>query len=106
SSPAIDVEVEAGGTVGHQRLYAAIPPLPARFPIVEVLALDPQRVEPGWTLFDIKVPNGGPEYLVVLDEDVAPIWWWAVNTGDARLTGEGLLWVLGGGDVRESDWLG
>ncbi len=104
----IEVEVESDGAVSTASLEATIPPLPARFPIVEVLALDRARVEPGWTLLDIKVPNDRVDYVIVLDEEAVPIWWWAAedSVGDCRLTDRGLLWTLAKGATTERDWFG
>ncbi len=106
---AAEVEVIVEGTRTTRRsFHLDLPPLPARFPIVEVLALDPDAVEPGWTLGNVSVAQGGPSYLVLLDERGAVTWWWepTIDVGDLRLGPEGHLWALAAGSAFELDWMG
>jgi hypothetical protein len=92
------------------------PPLPERFPLFEILAHDPARMEPGHLLLDIKVPkdNGAkdpPEqmaYLVVLDEQLEVVWYFHApdKIGAVTLTQDHLLMGLMNGNAVLWDWFG
>jgi len=69
-------------------------PLPSRFPIIEVVHRDPQRVEPGYLLFDVKSPPDGGVAAVILDDQQRVTWYMRSehNIGDTRMTPDGKLW--------------
>jgi arylsulfate sulfotransferase len=101
-----EVVIEADGAE-IARFAVSTPPLPDRVPIVEVLAYDQDRVEPGWTLANVSVPREPVSYVVLLDERGAIVWLWEspIDVGDVRLHDDGWLWGLAGG-VFTFDWLG
>lgn len=96
------------GATASETWTVDVPAPPADFPIVEVLARVPDRVEPGWTLVDLEVPGRPTSYLLVLDEAGAPIWWWRspIPQGDCRLLPNGNLLALADSQGWEVDWLG
>jgi hypothetical protein len=105
----LDVELLAGDGRAADASFDVRPAdVPDPFPTIDVLALDPDRVEPGWTLFDALTPDGTGEYLVILDEGGRVVWWWepGFSPGDARVGADGNLWLLGDGDAFEADFLG
>ncbi len=58
-------------------------PVPALFPILEVVADDPSRRSPGWTLFTAENATTPPKYAsILLDEDLRVVW---IHHGDARV---------------------
>ncbi|MEZ4241159.1 MAG: aryl-sulfate sulfotransferase [Myxococcota bacterium] len=98
-------EAEDGGTATRQ-WHVRTPSLPRGFPAVEVLALDPDRAWPGWTLLDLEV--GDASWLAVLDPSAEVVWWMALDAppSDARLRDDGALQLLLDGGVVRMDWLG
>jgi hypothetical protein len=109
SSTAVTVTVTADRGSVTEGFDVESPALPEDFPIVEVLALDQDRVEPGWTLLDAEsTDEAAVPYVLMLDEAGAVAWWWAppFRVSDVRLGVEGHLWALGDGRPREVDVLG
>jgi hypothetical protein len=104
----VDVTVTASDDVGESEpvtLTFTSGELPDRFPDVDVLALDPDRVEPGYTLFPVHLVTDGRELVraVALDAWGEPVWVWrtSLQLVDLRLEGgnllalaEGLAWEL------------
>jgi hypothetical protein len=76
------------------------------WPTVELLALDKDRVEPGFRLVSLEI-DGDPFTLAALRPDGEPAWLYTgdINWGDARLTPEGTVVGLGDG-AWEMDLLG
>ncbi len=99
---------DATGGQAVRRWEVDTDPLPLDFPIVETLIARSDAMEPGWLLLDLKVPDQGIQYLLLLDGSGAPIWWDTLEQeiGDIRLRNTGTLIALSAGDAVERDWLG
>lgn len=76
-------------------------PLPEDFPRLDVLAWEPEDVEPGYTLINLSVPRQDGStvtFLTIFDAALEPVW--MVHTpsssGYSRWSPDG-LWVLNGG---------
>jgi arylsulfate sulfotransferase len=80
------VTIEADGQVWPLVGGLLTPPLPDRFPIVELLTADPDRMAPGVTLTDLKVPTSEVAYLAAFDAMGRVVWFWDVDAdwGDTR----------------------
>jgi hypothetical protein len=100
-----DIEVRAvadGEAVGQGTVELTTGALPAWMPELRVDASEPDRMAPGYTLFDIQrwgveVPAGEPPgALVIVDEDGEVVWYHEsdLGAGDARMTDEGTLFNL------------
>lgn len=101
-------EAEDGSRTDDVDLVLQTDPLPVDFPEVEVLVHVPGRVEPGLLLFPVQ-SNTIPGYLVVLDEDYQPVWYYQTPGGytDARQAEDGSFWGLAlGSATRVSAWEG
>lgn len=75
-------------------------PLPSTFPQIEVLAWDPDEVEPGVTLINLTVPlDGGEEvtHVVLLDEALEPVWFLQSEANIGYVRWDGGLWGLSEG---------
>lgn len=110
---------EDGGVTTHA-FEVVTEPLPTTFPSVEVLALDPARVQPGYTLVAPRPANAHGErheadYIVLLDEHGRVVWYHAPSEPitDASMLPNGHLltqvWSLDGslgGSLAEIDLLG
>jgi arylsulfate sulfotransferase len=98
----------AEGQPAHAQLVLQGDSLPDRFPLLDVLAADPLRMEPGYTLFVVRSPLDKAEPLVILDELARPVWWFEPDrsVGDLRMTEEGTLLALSSGDIVEISLLG
>jgi hypothetical protein len=76
-------------------------PLPPDFPLLEVLANDPTRTEPGVTLITPK-SSASPGFLIILDEALTPIWYHRAEPDgftDVRRGPDGAFWGTSGGSV-------
>jgi hypothetical protein len=100
--------ISAEGEVGREELVLQGDSLPERFPRIEVLAADPLRMEPGYTLFVVRSPAGNAEPVIILDALGRPVWWYEPprSLGDLRMTEAGTILALAGGDIVEMDLLG
>jgi arylsulfate sulfotransferase len=100
--------IPAEGEPVHAELVLQGDSLPERFPRIEVLAADPLRMEPGYTLFVVRSPVEKADPIVILDALARPVWWYepARGFGDLRMTESGTLLALAGGDIVEIDLLG
>lgn len=86
--------------------------LPRRFPVVEVLALDEARVEPGYWMLPVELVEvaDGPSvpYLVALDEHLRVVWAWRTTTefGAVAPEPDGTWLALAGGSAYRLDLTG
>jgi len=70
--------------------------LPASFPHSVVLKSDPNRMEPGYTLFIIQNQTDGTEYITIMDNSGEVVWympWTLNNDGDVRQLANGDLFI-------------
>ena len=83
----VDLESDAGVLRGVTAGSVTTPAAPSPFPIVDVLAHDPARAEPGYLFFSIKSPEPGIDYLLAFDDRMRLVWWWddIGNYGDVRV---------------------
>jgi arylsulfate sulfotransferase len=84
-------------------------PLPADFPVVQVLASDPPRMEPGFTLtdrFTRSHPIHGPTYSMILDERGEVVWYGAIGGIAMIRLANGNLMYRDYDKVYEGDLLG
>ena len=105
---AYSVQIEAGGAAWTLDGLLLTPSLPDRFPVVELLAADPARMEPGYTLTDLKVPASDLAYLTAFDAEGRVVWFWDVEAdwGDTRLHGDYGLIGLTRTDTVQANWFG
>ena len=61
------------------------PPLPDDFPPLQVLVSDPDAMEPGFTLFNIRPAVGDSRMLVIVDEIGDVVWYADDNVGGATV---------------------
>jgi len=82
--------------------------LPVALPQMEILAHDPEAVEPGFLLIGFHIKTGGPTILVVYDDELEPVWVYdsAEPWTDMRINESGNLYCLNGGTGVEIDFLG
>ena len=81
-----------------------LPPLPPHAPTIEVLAHEPDAVEPGFLLFGLRANDPEvPSAVVALDEDLEVALWMEAEppVGDLRLSPGGRLQALVAGDYLE-----
>jgi arylsulfate sulfotransferase len=66
------------------------PGLPDPFPDIDILALDPLRMEPGYTFGALKSPAPWVHYLVAFDDRMELVWWSddGGDYGDVRVRAE------------------
>ena len=80
-------------------------PLPDDFPPIQVLFAEPERMEPGVTLFNANfAPSGEYGYLVAVDPNGGVIWYSRTDsrTDDVRRISSGNLLYLASGNAGES----
>ncbi len=102
--PDDDVRIEVTA-VGERDAVTADPVryrngrLPRRFPKIDLLALDPDRVEPGLTVLPVELVSDDESlpYLVALDEAMEVVWVWAAPREHGALVvhRSGALYALG-----------
>jgi hypothetical protein len=83
----------AGRSSPSHGLTVDTPPVPVEFPNVDVLAHEPDALEPGYRLFNVKLVDG-PDWLValdVIDLEIAWLYDGKKSIGDVRRTPEGTL---------------
>lgn len=92
-----------GRTLQTEAIWVAADPLPPRFPRIDVLALDPARMEPGYTMVLARVPHENIAIVVILDDRARPVWWLSEVPfgGDVLQTAAGTLLGLSQGDIAE-----
>ena len=75
--------------------------LPSAFPKYSVLQSDPDRMEPGYTLFMVQVRNGAKNYITIMDNS-ANVVWYRTAPGtydvDVRQLDNGALFVPSAGN--------
>src|SRR5262249_13618254 len=60
-------------------------PLPDDFPDISLRQADPERMEPGYTLFRLAVQNNAYAYVVIVDNSGEVVWYdKAPSTADVR----------------------
>lgn len=82
------------------------PPLPADFPALSVLTSEPDRMEPGYTLFDAVRKDRSAGYIVIVDAAGEVVWYLApeVESVTRRVANGALLTLDAGiGLIREID---
>jgi len=82
--------------------------LPLRWPRLETLVHRPDEMSPGYTLLDAKTTDPTARYILILDPDLEPVWYWEAERSltDTRITEDGRLVVLESGDIRVTDLVG
>lgn len=104
----VEITAEVAGIRSQRTLEIdTLDEWPSPRPRFEVLAHDPDRVEPGFTLLTTARPDTGVGVAWVLDPDLRPVWWLAnpFTFGDARISPRGTL-LLTTWDALEVDWDG
>ena len=110
----IEVSDAQGRIASSLPLEITTPPLPENFPPLETRVSEPDRMEPGFTMFDTTYRGAeGPDEpgpLVIVDAEGEVVWYyWADHgVGDARRLRNGNILYLSGRDGRiyEIDMLG
>lgn len=106
----VTIEIETVDGVARRlspSLQLTTPPLPAGFPLPDVLISDPSRIEPGVVLYPIS--SGLGPLLVALDQAGKVVWYMEgpnAVTGDLRRIKSGNLLGLVRGSALEIDMLG
>jgi len=81
--------------------------LPERYPEVEVLVHEPDRMEPGYRLVTLKRDTDKTVLLVLYDRDMEPVWWYQADAlTDVRRSPRGTLVGVMSGSGVEFDLLG
>lgn len=93
----VTVEVRVMDAYERETTLALAPfrtdPLPPDFPRIDILALDPDRVEPGWRFLPLEADDG-EIWLAALRADSAEVGWLytgPINWGDVRVTADGTI---------------
>jgi arylsulfate sulfotransferase len=70
-------------------------PLPADFPVINVLTNDPARMEPGYTLFRVVNNNTSRAYITIVNNDGEVVWYSSTvpTTLDVRQLADGNLFI-------------
>jgi len=77
-----------------QPLVFITSPLPTNFPIITLLQADPEKMEPGYTLFRVGVHNEKYWYGTIVDSSGEVVWYSAVpSTADLRRLDNGNLFM-------------
>ncbi len=84
------------------------PPLPDRFPVIELVHGSPSGMAPGVTLTDLKVPSSSVAYLAAFDSVGRVVWLWDVpdDWGDTRAIGDYRLLGLSRTDATIANLFG
>lgn len=101
------VEIEGGAR--HDLPSFTTAPLPDDFPQITTLTSSPERMEPGLTLLDVKVPKDtGRTWVLALDACGRVVWWVdpSGTHGDLHWSDRGTLVGLVGGGAVETDVFG
>jgi arylsulfate sulfotransferase len=82
-------------------------PLPANFPIINLLHSEPDRMEPGYTLFNILMKNGAYWYMTIVNSAGEVVWYnVAPSTADVRQLDNGDLFMPWTTNFTEMNLLG
>ncbi|MGO8675137.1 MAG: aryl-sulfate sulfotransferase [Limisphaerales bacterium] len=85
-------------------------PLPADFPTINVLVSEPERMEPGYTLFRVLNATANVPYTILVDNTGEVVWYGSLDqvpTGiDVRLLPDGNLFMFGSTNFSEVNLLG
>jgi len=85
-------------------------PLPADFPVMNVLVSEPERMEPGYTLFHVYNATAGTYYTTLVDNTGEVVWYGSLNQVpiglDVRPLPDGNLFVFGATNFSEVNLLG
>src|SRR5207244_1133565 len=70
-------------------------PLPSDFPVINLLVNDPDRMEPGYTLFRVVNNNSGRAFLTIVDNGGDVVWYSATipNTLEVKQLPDGNLFL-------------
>lgn len=70
-------------------------PLPADFPVINLLTNDPARMEPGYTLFRVQNNNTARTYTTIVDNEGEVVWYSSIvpTTLDVRQLANGNLFI-------------
>ncbi len=73
---------DRNATTASQLLAFVTPALPSDFPVWEVLAAEPDSMEPGYTLFIVYNNGTGHAYATIMDNLGEVVWWCTVAATD------------------------
>lgn len=77
-----------------QPLVFTTDPLPADFPVLTPLKSQPEKMEPGYTLFRLVNHNPPKNYLVIVDNSGEVVWYSSrTSTAEVRQLGNGDLFI-------------
>ncbi len=91
------------------QLQVVTDPLPADFPIIELLTSDPSRMEPGYTLLDFTsrgMGDGRPNWTIVVDDSADVVWYSTEGGRETHQLSDGRIAYLGDDSRVVSDFLG
>jgi len=95
-------------TVAEPTVFTS-PALPADFPVITLLQSQPDRMEPGYTLFRVAVSGARKAYDVIVDDSGKVVWYRAVPSGsglDIRRLEDGNLLTFSATNFAEINLLG
>lgn len=82
-------------------------PLPSGFPNINLLKVNPEKIEPGYTLFRVDVHGDTYAYVVMVDNSGQVVWYNKTpSTADARLLENGNLFLPSTNRFVEMNLLG
>ena len=97
-------------TTFNETLQVVTDPLPDGFPTVAVNKSEPDKMEPGYTLFDVIPEGNNAEFgaLIVIVDELGNVVWYQIGSRytNVRQTAEGNLIYLQGSEYIEMDMLG
>jgi hypothetical protein len=94
-------------TVSEEPVPFTTEPLPSDFPNITLLTADPDRMEPGYTLFRVDVHSDTYWYVVMVDNSGEVVWYNKTpSTADARLLENGNLFLPSASRFTEMNLLG
>lgn len=91
------------------QLSVVTDPLPADFPIIELLTSDPARMEPGYTLLDFTsrgMGDGRPNWTIVVDDSADVVWYSTEGGRQTHQLSDGRIAYLADDSRVVSDFLG
>ena len=85
---------QQNAATNSQALVVTTDPLPSDFPKLTLLTNQPDKMEPGYTLFRLINQNTGKAYLVIVDGSGEVVWYSArPSTSDIRQLEDGNLFI-------------
>ena len=94
----------------NRPLQVVTDPLPDGFPTIVVNKSEPDKMEPGYTLFDVIPEGSNSEFgaLIVIVDDTGNVVWYQIGSRytDVQQTANGNLTFLQGSEYIEMDMLG